>query len=296
MPTLGIDYAWSKPRPAAIKAAGYAFVCRYLSNDPKKNLTAAEAGALHALGISVAVVWEATANRALGGAAAGATDGREAKTQAATCGLPDSAAIYYAVDFDAQPGQFPAIVAYQQAFASAIAPHPVGVYGGVAVVSYMTGHGARYGWQTAAWSRGQRTGAASLFQRVQQVRVDGVLCDVNEATGDFGAWTTDPPPAPPAAVITTGQTTEDGMTPHDCTHITLDGNGNGHVTFAGVAPGSYFCTAPNGQDPEGITNGQQNGYTPPPTFDYCDHGGSLRVIIHGGPKNGAIDFRVWTTP
>jgi hypothetical protein len=48
--TLGIDYSYGRPRPSAIAAAGYSFVCRYLSGNPAKNLTAAEADALRAPG------------------------------------------------------------------------------------------------------------------------------------------------------------------------------------------------------------------------------------------------------
>ena len=40
MAVFGVDYAWGRPGPAALKRAGAKFVCRYLSHDTTgKNLT-----------------------------------------------------------------------------------------------------------------------------------------------------------------------------------------------------------------------------------------------------------------
>src|SRR5262245_11086071 len=79
----GIDYAWSKPRPSAIAAAGYTFVCRYVSWDTTgKNLTASETQSLVAAGIDVVTNWEYNTNEALDGYSAGASNAREAQRQA----------------------------------------------------------------------------------------------------------------------------------------------------------------------------------------------------------------------
>lgn len=53
MTVLGIDYSFDRPTsPAAIRAAGYAFVCRYVGGSQSKDMTASEARALIAAGLS----------------------------------------------------------------------------------------------------------------------------------------------------------------------------------------------------------------------------------------------------
>ena len=79
MSVFGIDYAWGRPGASALERAGAKFACRYLSHDSSKNLSRGEADELSAAGIWLVVVWESTANRALGGrifAVAGVTAGR----------------------------------------------------------------------------------------------------------------------------------------------------------------------------------------------------------------------------
>lgn len=50
---LGIDYAWKPhPTPQQTKAAGFGFMCRYVSTDAKKNITREEAEDLKAAGIA----------------------------------------------------------------------------------------------------------------------------------------------------------------------------------------------------------------------------------------------------
>src|SRR5262245_1036236 len=95
----GVDYAWSHPTPAALKAAGARFVCRYLSPDSTKNLSKTEAAALAAVGIWCVAVWESNAGRALAGTAAGTADAKTALAQATAAGMPSGRPIFFAVDF-----------------------------------------------------------------------------------------------------------------------------------------------------------------------------------------------------
>lgn len=197
MTVLGVDYSGKPPRASAIRAAGYRVACRYLAPLPNpKVLTGPEAHALLAAGVDVVTVWETAAGAALGGASAGSAHGKQARQIADALGAPPPSAIYYAVDFDAQPNQYPAIRAYQRAFGLAIGPHPLGVYGGFDVVTAMVGAGAVFAWQTAAWSEGRRSPAADLYQRAHQVVIDGTVCDVDEATGSWGGWMAATPTAP----------------------------------------------------------------------------------------------------
>jgi Domain of unknown function (DUF1906)/Putative peptidoglycan binding domain len=186
----GIDYAWSHPRPAEIVKGGYSFVGRYLSWDKKKNLSAPEAKALREEGLDIVVVWESTADEALRGAAAGIADAKEARRQALAVGMPATTPIYFAIDFDAQPAQFPAVEAYFRAIQNTLGAAYVGAYGSFAVLKVLFDLRAiAYGWQTLAWSNGQWESRAQLRQTQENVTIDGVACDLDVAVAtNFGAW------------------------------------------------------------------------------------------------------------
>jgi hypothetical protein len=191
---FGLDYAWGDPGVAALKAAGAKFVCRYLSTPGNsKNLRPDEAHRLREAGIAVVVVFETTADRALGGAAAGKVDATSAAAQAKACGLPDDQPIYFAVDFDARPDQQDAINAYLRAAAGVLGHARVGVYGGYYVVKRaLDARVCKYAWQTYAWSGGQWDRRAQLQQFSNGHTVNGVSCDYNHATSsDYGQ--ADPP-------------------------------------------------------------------------------------------------------
>ncbi|OXM67221.1 hypothetical protein [Amycolatopsis vastitatis] len=55
-----------------------------------------------------------------------------------------------------------------------------GVYGEFDVIEKALPAHASYGWQTAAWSRGLKSAKAALYQRIGQVFVAGIQCDVND--------------------------------------------------------------------------------------------------------------------
>jgi hypothetical protein len=196
---FGLDYAWGRLTPAQHKAAGSSFACRYLSHDAGKNLGRTEAALLLAGGIDLVSVWESTAGRSLQGHAAGVEDAHDALLQAQSAGLPAGRPIFFAVDFDAQPAQMPAIRDYFLGVRSVLdnagpvnfpMPVPVGVYGGIAVVKYLLDRRVvSYAWQTYAWSHGQVDGRAGLYQFSNGHQVGGVGVDYNRARrADFGQW------------------------------------------------------------------------------------------------------------
>lgn len=184
----GVDYPWSHPGGAALKAKGIRFACRYLSHDPSKNLSRTEADDLAAHGVSSVVVWETTANRAGAGRAAGIADAHDAVSQAADAGMPSSRPIYFAVDYDANPAT---VVPYFQGVASVLGVPRTGVYGGRRVVAYLLDHVlVHWAWQTAAWSGGQWDPRTHIRQPATTVRIGGVSCDNNTAhQADYGQWT-----------------------------------------------------------------------------------------------------------
>lgn len=197
-PPEGIDYAFGRPSITALKAAGITFVCRYLSHSPAKNLDSAEARELSDAGIWIVVVWETTAQRALDGYAGGALDALEARRQAEACGMPDGRPIYFAVDWDAQPGQQAAINGYLDGAASVLGRGRIGIYGGFEPVSRaLAGGHATWAWQTYAWSGGRWDARAQLQQYSNDHTLGGVGCDYDRAVkDDFGQWRIGVAPTP----------------------------------------------------------------------------------------------------
>jgi hypothetical protein len=186
---LGIDYAWTKPDPAAIAAAGYTFACRYLSRDATKNLTPAEAQSLAAHGIWVVSNWEYGAQDMLRGYAGGVADAQLALEQAAAAGMPSGRPIYFSADWDVTPAQEAAVLAYLAGADSVLGWSQAGEYGGYYPLKTALDAGAtQWAWQTLAWSGGQWDGRATIRQ-TGSATIGGVQVDVNQAmAADYGQW------------------------------------------------------------------------------------------------------------
>ncbi|WP_330250418.1 DUF1906 domain-containing protein [Nocardia sp. NBC_00565] len=191
---FGLDYAAGRPGGAAIRAAGFDFVVRYLSEGgptlPGKLLTPAEADDLRANGISIVSNWETTATRMLDGYGAGIVDARAGLAQVLRCGGRPDRPIYFSADFDSTPQDQLAINAYLDGAATVLGAANVGIYGGFWSISRALDAGvAAWSWQTDAWSATFVETRRNIHQTLRQVVVNGVLCDVNEAeTTDFGQW------------------------------------------------------------------------------------------------------------
>ncbi len=189
--TFGIDYAWGRPGVAALRGAGAGFVFRYLSHDSTgKNLTRGEANELTAAGIDIGVVWEDAADAALQGYGQGRADAQAALAQANACGMPSDRPIFFAVDFDANPGDQGAINAYLDGAAGVLGKGRTGIYGGYWPVSRaLAGGHCTWAWQTYAWSGGLWDSRAQLQQYSNEHTLNGVSIDYNRSTvADFGQW------------------------------------------------------------------------------------------------------------
>ncbi len=163
----GIDCASPVSARAAeiLKAEGFEFVCRYLLPPSySKALSWAEAEILHAAGLEILLVWETTAARMRGGAAAGREDGARAYARARELGVPDNAILYFAADFDAQPEDMSALRAYLAAAWDQTGPYEVGVYGSYRVIEAMKTSVAEGFWQCVAWSGGRVSEAMTVYQ------------------------------------------------------------------------------------------------------------------------------------
>ncbi len=191
---FGLDYAGGRPGGAAIRAAGFDFVVRYLSDGgptlPGKLLTPAEADDLRAHGVSIASNWETTAARMLDGYGAGVVDARAGLAQVLRCGGRQDRPIYFSADFDATPQDQQRINAYLDGAATVLGRANVGIYGGYWSVSRALDSGsATWAWQTDAWSGGNVETRRNIHQTLRQPVVNGVVCDLNVAeTTDFGQW------------------------------------------------------------------------------------------------------------
>jgi uncharacterized protein len=164
MSSLVIDYAWAHPDPAAIRAAGYIGVMRYVSHDPSKSITAPEATALHAQQLGFGIVFEDNAQRALSGFAGGVEDGKFANAAADAIGFPKDLPIMYAVDFAVTAAQLPTVLAYLQG--AATTGRQAHGYGSLALTEYLEANGIPDDWQTCAWSNNQVDPKAALYQRL----------------------------------------------------------------------------------------------------------------------------------
>lgn len=160
---VGIDFTEYSPiSPAAIKSAGYSFVMGYISNTPSKDLT--NPSDFVNAGLQVGLVFETTADRVLSGYAGGIVDGAISENAANNRRYPTWAPIFIAVDFPENGADANTIQQYLQGF-SKNTTRPVGIYGDFWVIENFVGKGAVFGWQTVAWSSGQVSSKAHIFQR-----------------------------------------------------------------------------------------------------------------------------------
>jgi hypothetical protein len=205
----GVDYAWARPGGAALQAAGKHFAIRYVpyDGDGGKGLGLAEVADLRAHGLSIGLVWETTAGRALAGYAAGVNDAQYTLGAIAKFNFGSSIPIYFAVDFDATASQLLTIDSYLRGAATVLGSGRVGVYGSYNVVSHCRQYGtARYLWQTYAWSYGALLSSAHLYQYQNTVYIGGQEVDLTRALqADYGQWPR-PSVIPNTGTGTTGPT------------------------------------------------------------------------------------------
>ncbi len=190
----GIDYSWQKPDASTIASAGFQFVMRYLDYPGAngKQITRAELDSLRANGLAVGVVYESTENRALDGFAAGASDASIAFNSSHAIGWPDTRPIFFAVDFDAQPAQYPLIASYFAGVKSILGTIArIGIYGGYDVLEWAHDNEiAGYFWQALGWHHNKGVYPnASIHQFQNGVFLDGKAVDYNVALNpDYGVW------------------------------------------------------------------------------------------------------------
>lgn len=187
---IGFDYT-DRIAPAALRAAGCSVAIRYTTwSGWPKSLTPGEADELHAAGIPIAANFESTADRMLGGYAAGHADAIEARGHLGDDHMPTGLKVWFSADWDVQPGQVPAVLDYMHGAADGLGSKDLaGLYGGLRAVRAAADAGFAI-WQTVAWSGGVWDPRAVARQTGEQRYVGGVQVDVNEIINlaGLGAW------------------------------------------------------------------------------------------------------------
>jgi hypothetical protein len=201
MATELIDYSFARPNLAQVKAAGVTGVIRYLTGSGK-GLTTGEIQRIRAAGLSLTLVYETTGRTAKGGRSAGVADGQAALSALRTLGLPRSV-VYFAVDYDLQPGEYGLLDAYLDGIASVLGKQCTGVYAGYGPCAHAMSRGYA-AWQTYAWSGGKIAPGIRVYQYRNGVAIGGGQVDRDRTSlADYGQvkWNgTAPAPAPaPAA-------------------------------------------------------------------------------------------------
>jgi len=197
-----LDYSTARMTPAQIRNHGAVAVCRYLTvvtpDTKPKLLTHAEAKGLSAGGISLVSVFEFDAKDALGGYRQGKEYAKLAHQQHTAAGGPPNRPIYMGVDFDTPDfaphlpntpehahAKLGRIAYYFKACNDVLGRHHTGAYGGFWVIKRLfEANLISFGWQTAAWSGGQRHPRAALYQFGFHGDYDVNVANV----ADYGQW------------------------------------------------------------------------------------------------------------
>lgn len=150
---IAVDFSFERPSVAALVGANVKIAIRYLTGDGKA-VSQQELSSYAAAGISVAFVYENTANDAVTGLAGGIAAAHLALESLANLGFSQAEIanipVYFAVDTSVDPSS---CTPYFQGITSVIHPSQVGVYGEGALCSLLEAIGlASWFWQSESTS------------------------------------------------------------------------------------------------------------------------------------------------
>lgn len=179
----GLDYSAGTIPGAAIKAAGYRFVIRYVDSPTvglsRKHITPGEYRELTSAGVDVYLVHEVATTDMLGGHDAGIAHAQRARAGADWIGYPPGSPIFMACDMHLTAAQIPTALAYVDGAVSVLRD-ACGVYGFWELVDACIAQ--RKGlWFWQAGISPDPTDPVHLWQRNDRTTtVAGIACDVNE--------------------------------------------------------------------------------------------------------------------
>lgn len=219
----------------ALARAGYRWIGRYYSRNPRKNLTLDEAQTAARFGLSIVSVWEAAGDHLANfNPKQALADALDANRQADLCLQPRGAPIYFAVDFDPAPAELDEILRYfRDVRASSL--RPAGVYGsGLVCQTLLDQKMVEKCWLAGAlgW-RGSRDFLASnrwsIRQHLPAEGPVGLSIDPDETQEEveFGAWVPEGQTAPvrdPAAVREATRALQAALVPYGYPPGEIDGD------------------------------------------------------------------------
>jgi hypothetical protein len=155
---FGVDASYDWPTGAELNARGVTAVMDYIT-DPgpgNKGCTQARWDDRGKYGISQGLVWELGNSAVLGGFAQGVADATRAQHNLRQLkGPSNTRPLYFAIDFDIQPPDYPTARQYFLGVNSVIGVRRSGVYGHADIIDYLDRQRVvQKKWQTYAWSRG----------------------------------------------------------------------------------------------------------------------------------------------
>lgn len=172
----------------SLKISGVLAVGRYLGYKQgwTKSLSPDEVQLIFAAGLDIFLIWESNPiNRSYFTYDQGAADAKQAVIEAEFLSAPKGAAIYFAVDYDAQAGDMSSIQDYFNGVKDGLGGQFLtGVYGSYAV---MNGILADKYFQTYAWSNGQKA-PNHIYQYNNNIYLAGVFVDQDYVNEDAGLW------------------------------------------------------------------------------------------------------------
>lgn len=177
---------------------GLEFACRYLLDDGRdkgKALKRAEAVALSAAGIGIVANFEYATEPPLT-SSQGRRDALTARAELEALGAPAWAPVYFSFDYNVPATDLPGILSYLEGAHGVLGlgrhgERRAGAYGGFRLVSYLSGHGYRWLWQTYGWSgRPTNWHPAAAIRQIHNGAFPGEFDgDLNIAMADdIGAW------------------------------------------------------------------------------------------------------------
>lgn len=250
------DFGWGSVIPADFKLDNLSGVGRYSSSDASKCLGVVEAQKYIDAGLGIELFAENGA--ACIGAPAGEQMGRVALAHMMRVGAPIGMCNFLAEDYDSQPGDWGGVAAALDAFRNVLhhAGYLGGFYGKLSLGEAMCrdGHVDQTAasnflfHQTEAWSGHAISSMASVYQRAQQVNVDGTSIDIDVLLADnIGQWPS--PSAPPKGNVVKPEYSP-ALRPITCSTLVPGGGvlaiaDDGSSYYINVAPGTPEHTGMN---------------------------------------------------
>lgn len=229
-----LDYSAAPIAAEKIKAAGHSGAVRYISPPREawmkgKPATKEEVNDFRQHGLDIAFVWQyggADAPDSMRGRDGGFKDATAADLRLKSIGA-EGWPVFFAVDFDITLDQWnQTAVDYFKAACEVLGRERVGIYGHSRVIAWAVedkvvanlGGGRTLGWQTPAWSNGQRAPEAVLYQGTHNVPGPaGVQVDVNDVLHSY--WGQTRPEDKPKENTMTKATIDDDAVDIDLHHL-----------------------------------------------------------------------------